>query len=515
MVGTDAVDNPILRAALEYAGIGWKVVPLYGITAAGTCECHKGAACRNPGKHPRINEWEKEATTDEEKIFIWWKRWPHSNVGVQMGEESGLVDAECDSEAADLMMLSIFGGEFPHTPTFQSKRGKHRLMRWSGELPQAKATFRIGEIDFKIGGGEKGSQSVFPPSRRADGSEYKWLIHPSEAELASFKPTAIAKIWNYEPGAGGGEAKPKEHWDKIAKGTSEGERNATAAQWIGRLLSDLKNPFDNSAIARLWDLVDAWNSRNSPPLDSGELKATFESILRRHRESWTADEHAAAVEKYVDRGREDGKPSSAPWRIVKVLAKPIRWEMYSPLWEHSAPGGFIILNSEQVLSDRKVTLQALEQAGIPLGPDFKYAYNGTKKAEGLMSQMIRNCTVKEATAEEKRDMVIAELLLEQLRRARSSEQPDHRGGPCRLPDGSITFKFSLLLQQMQFSMANVEHGEVVECLKKIGARNHAFKINGVALRLKVLSQQQLEELERLIFADSVAQRDLLGEKNEG
>jgi hypothetical protein len=77
------------------AGRGWHVLPLYSVED-GACNCWKGAACKDPGKHPRIARGFHGATTDPDKIDHWWSMWPVSNVGIATGAVSGLVVVDID-----------------------------------------------------------------------------------------------------------------------------------------------------------------------------------------------------------------------------------------------------------------------------------------------------------------------------------------------------------------------------------------------------------------------------------
>lgn len=70
----------------------------------------------------------------------------------------------------------------------------------------------------------------------------------------------------------------KSDWGKIASGVSEGNRNANATKYIGKLLRGLK-PEEFESFA--WQTVVSWNEKNSPPLSKEELRTTFESIASR------------------------------------------------------------------------------------------------------------------------------------------------------------------------------------------------------------------------------------------
>lgn len=141
--------NPLLDAALFYAGLGWRIIPLHGVrpiqpdeqarialtnqatdslpvpTANGVsrsgvpsaddvdhsgyvpesytghsdlqlksvlcCTCQKGPTCPTPGKHPRVKlgRGYAGASTDPATIASWWRRFPNSNVGIATGHAPG------------------------------------------------------------------------------------------------------------------------------------------------------------------------------------------------------------------------------------------------------------------------------------------------------------------------------------------------------------------------------------------------------------------------------------------
>lgn len=178
-------NDDILTAALEYASRGWLVLPL------------------REGKIPRLKAWQKAATTDPEVIRGWWRQWPDSNVGIKLGPDSGIIDVECDSDAAEATLSALFDGTFPLTPTWQSNRGKHRMFRYRPDLPAPdKNGFKVGEkeraVEFRTGNGGKGAQSVFPPSRHPSGPLYRWLVSPNDCEVAEIPQIVFAKLWNFQ-----------------------------------------------------------------------------------------------------------------------------------------------------------------------------------------------------------------------------------------------------------------------------------------------------------------------------
>src|ERR1039457_2404284 len=87
-------DNELLAHALTYARQGWRVFPLHGADD-GKCSCKK-VDCGSKGKHPRIMQWQMNATTAEGEIRQWWATWPSANIGVATGAGSGVFVIDVD-----------------------------------------------------------------------------------------------------------------------------------------------------------------------------------------------------------------------------------------------------------------------------------------------------------------------------------------------------------------------------------------------------------------------------------
>jgi hypothetical protein len=75
----------LVNAAVSYATkYGWPVIPLH-TGCVGRCTCGR-ASCATPGKHPRLKDWTRQATTDQQIITRWFREcWPTSNVDVLTG----------------------------------------------------------------------------------------------------------------------------------------------------------------------------------------------------------------------------------------------------------------------------------------------------------------------------------------------------------------------------------------------------------------------------------------------
>lgn len=164
-------------AALEYAGRGWPVVPLYSIDTDGECTCGNG--CGNPGKHPHTEHGLKHATTDKGEISRWWARWPEANIGLLTGETSGIVVLDIDGEEGKETLQEL-GHTLPATITAETGRGWHFIFRHPGGRVKSSS----GEIGLKVDVKGDASYIVAPPSVHVSGKRYQWVVGPEESEPA-------------------------------------------------------------------------------------------------------------------------------------------------------------------------------------------------------------------------------------------------------------------------------------------------------------------------------------------
>jgi hypothetical protein len=181
-----ATSSTVLAAALAYAALDWRVLPLHNVLADGACSCG-GRPCKGkPGKHPRTAHGLKDGSTDPQTIRAWWTTWPAANVGVCTGPESGLWVLGPDGAAGALALDRLEGqhGLLPASPrALSGSGGQHWLFRWPADgLPiRNRANHQGAPIDVRGQGG----YIVAAPSTNASGA-YRWFpdYAPGETELA-------------------------------------------------------------------------------------------------------------------------------------------------------------------------------------------------------------------------------------------------------------------------------------------------------------------------------------------
>lgn len=504
----------LLQAALEYASYGWRVHPLHHMVN-GKCSC--GKKCGNSaGKHPIFTAWKTQATTDEELIDQWWSEHPDANLGVVFGRESGIIDIECDGPEIEERLTEIFGGEFPVCPTFTSSKGKHRIFKWTEELPCLdKDGFKISGIEFRTGSNSSGQQSVFPPSQHHTGKQYTWLIHPSEIDPPEIPPKVLDRIFEelgFERGGAPRSSKTDEEWQRIIEGVGEGERNQSMVSLIGKTLRQI-DVHDNDAVRTQYLMLMAVNQNNKPPLDEIEVRRAFMSILKKEQQRRTNDEFEESMSKFIDI-KDLEKPESpmrpvGDWKLVIVESNPRVFRLYSPLWSSMTDEGFIELTAAQFLSADSIAVQAAEQAKVWVEKDFKKIWNGTSQKKGLGAQLMESAETIDAPTEEHRFRWVAECLLKELESARLWREEDGFTGWPQNKEGSIYFDFSRVFEKYSYGPDAIKRKEFSKAVQK--AHGKPFKTRNKAgkfMRLKVIPPKGIESLNWIVYGSPSGDEDL-------
>lgn len=164
----------MLGIALQYAATrGWRVFPLYDLSS-GACSCGNPECGRQSGKHPRTPTGHLAATTDPQQIAAWWRLWPHANIGVATGPESGVLMIGPDGEQGREDFGALVEANSPIPATARAKSGSnglHLLFRYpAGRKIRNRRDHHGLRIDVRGEGG----YFVAPNSRNTNGI-YEWI----------------------------------------------------------------------------------------------------------------------------------------------------------------------------------------------------------------------------------------------------------------------------------------------------------------------------------------------------
>lgn len=202
--------RPILNAAKAYAAQGAYVFPLHspivkdGEVAGCTCEHAKvtgynGArqpqpdfVCSQPGKHPKIKNWEERATVDPDQIFKWFGRlWSidkdrHGNdikiipnIGIACGK-SGILALDADSYKDAYTGMAELGLDEECPTQISGGGGNHYIYRLAQDDNYNNSSNGLSDgIDIRAHGG----LIVAAPSLHGSGNRYQWEMGYSIEEI--------------------------------------------------------------------------------------------------------------------------------------------------------------------------------------------------------------------------------------------------------------------------------------------------------------------------------------------
>lgn len=237
------------KYAKEYWQLGFNVIPV----AKGT-------------KHmPAIQfrEYETRHQTEDE-INKWIEQFPEYNIAIMTGKISNLAVIDLDGETA----VTATKGILKPTWIVETQRGFHYYYRPPKGVVIRNATNVLPGVDIRGEGGFV----IAPGSIHASGKEYTWYFREGEI-VDAFPVSLINGKVNKNL-----EAIKKEmtDWIDIAKqGVESGKRNDVCARLSGYYIGK------GYAITDVIDLMQAWNLKNTPPLDSDEVSRTVNSIAQK------------------------------------------------------------------------------------------------------------------------------------------------------------------------------------------------------------------------------------------
>lgn len=247
------------EAALDYCSRGWSVIP---IRFDGDVENKK---------RPLLDSWEpyQKQAASEEQVKAWWAKWPSANVGLVMGEVSGLVALDLDGQHAGelIRQAKVF---LPDTATVQTSRGYHAIFQHPGyQISNRVKLLSGGDSGVDVRG--DGGYVVAPPSIHGSGFQYRWVI-PAENILPL--PDGVAALLSRQ--AKREESSDGTWFEAAWRGVGDGQRNDTAARLAGWWLHITKGSEEATYRA-----MSAWAERCTPAMPLHELKTTIKSVARR------------------------------------------------------------------------------------------------------------------------------------------------------------------------------------------------------------------------------------------
>lgn len=505
----------MFKWAAGYAAKGWYVVVCHG-SNGNRCTC-SNENCSTPGKHPLLNAWQHKATLDEDELSQWLDGSKNRNIGIQLGEKSGVIDIEYDTEQGR-ETAERFGLERVLTPTFTSKRSTHRLFKWDRRLPQ-RAVYKLSGLEIRIGGGKKGAQSIVPPSSHSSGVSYSWVagMGPDECDVAQLPLELLTAIVN-EADEDGGERQDRAN-TILHKTMEEGDRHDSLVRFAARQCINMMNVHDPIEQQDVHAMIHAMNKQRCKPSKSDE---EVENIFR-HELEWAIRvrakggledqdkqqalaarmENGAGAESVQDGNtlsftltglHYDGKEwFPGTWKLKVIHGDPVTYTLTVPVFRRVDGAQKTVrvavpLNAETFRSAAKVAqaiLEATHTVIVDAVPEEWFAiWNGQGKKKnqpairGLKAKLMDEADQETATAENCRFATVAGWLLEVLSMTPQPDadededgSPDVTGMPAwvRGRDGvwELWFGWSKAWEMVDRGRRKLEDGDILKIKKMI------------------------------------------------
>jgi hypothetical protein len=288
--------NPARAAALQCAGAGFSVFPIYGVVN-GVCSCGAahGPGARYPlnsiGKHPRNSNGVKGATPSASAIAAYFDYSPHLNYGIATGIEinnSGKMLVVVDVDVgegkvgdATLRALESRYGKLPDTATVITGSGgmHYYFMVKVGTLLKP----CLGEnIDLKCAGG----YVVGPGSMHRSGWRYEW-----EGSSDPFEGQEIADLPDWVIEVAGRTENPSTSSSKMRAVDSESSLTDLEVRLIEldlRLLSADVSRADwleilmalhsRSQSEQMFQIVDNWSKSAPNKYNANNLRSIWTNL---------------------------------------------------------------------------------------------------------------------------------------------------------------------------------------------------------------------------------------------
>jgi hypothetical protein len=205
-----------------------------------------------------------------------WELVPGANVGVIMGQVSGLVGIDVDGDEGQRLLQEASGEDgLPGTLAFWTARGQRLLYALEPGMTVRSWSVRRERGEVKVLG--EGSLTVMPPSRHTSGKVYRWLRRrgPAHKELATAPEWLCRPPGQRARRSGGQEARPGDDGHLTGGGQiPQGRRNETLFR-IGCAMRGR-----GATEGEVYQCLIAINRRCLPPLITSELGAIARSVGR-------------------------------------------------------------------------------------------------------------------------------------------------------------------------------------------------------------------------------------------
>jgi len=163
--------STLLESAMDLADRGFAIFPCHTMVGKDACSCGK-ESCKSKAKHPRVTDWQGQATSEEDQIREWWTQWPDANIAIATGEISDLWVLDLDQKDYGPENFERFRSGRALAPAVVKTGGggAHLYFSWDDQIPVRNRAGILKGVDVRGNGG----YVIAAGSTHASGANYDW-----------------------------------------------------------------------------------------------------------------------------------------------------------------------------------------------------------------------------------------------------------------------------------------------------------------------------------------------------
>ncbi len=236
---------------------------------------HRSRDCDSQGKRP-WHSWKEyqDRLPTEDEIRDWWKRMPTANVGLALGNLTGLVSIDQDGPAGGQMLAELSGGDLPVTWEFVTPGGGYRRLYRVSQEVRIKTTVRQSKgVHEELRFQGHGAQTVVPPSlHTVTERQYEWVDGRSWYD----GPCTAAPAWLIEQVRDGrvGPRRDREFVVSPGEVIQDGRRGEVLFRMAAAMRGRGMDPDE------ILPSLQVVNQRCNPPIDDARLGQIARGIGR-------------------------------------------------------------------------------------------------------------------------------------------------------------------------------------------------------------------------------------------
>lgn len=269
------------NGALFYVKLGLPVIPICSPKHEGMTEQHK-KKCSASGKAPILTGWPNHTQTNEDDVRGWLEKNPKINIGVPLGQTSGMVGIDVDGEVGERLLKELSKGDLPLTWEFLTGKGRRLLYALPEGLSTKKFKHKEKEKGQELAIICEGQQTVLPPSVHSSGKQYLWVENKGPLDLVIApapkwildkitQESAASGLWSKDDGSTpmSPPVTDKDYMESVTEGNRSDKLTKLAGSMLGRGIPE----------AEVLSFLMNWNKDHCiPPIEEEAIEKMVKHI---------------------------------------------------------------------------------------------------------------------------------------------------------------------------------------------------------------------------------------------